>query len=608
MLLYGSLNGSCDQQAVRKLTGIQLQGYDYDLRIQLDGLKVENVESGKDWYDELVTGEYYSRQQGTYCCDSFDCKFDTGQPLTTFKTDCSIHYVLDTMADMNIPANDVPAEQAPRHPYTIRTVNDQILPILAIHIQQFWDIMCYDSSTGMYRSPPSSDTAIEYVNTLGYPSTLKNVSAMSVNFLYQPWRAILSMINMCLTGKTAGYDRPRHLVLHILWGIIHRSNIDYAERIWEEFVQSYQTFLTNKKNLTTAARRKKKSIPLLILSIRFTKLIIHYLKTKHNIHPRTNSPLHYSHNEIVLGTPRSLGKDGREIFGMPIPDALLTDEIKRAPYYGEYLEHVTKYQQYLDEERGKTGEDEVTESPKSTKVTKPKAAKQTKPSAPKAAKVTKPADDKSPKQTSSQPPKSTPAPTEPSKKDQIDKFVDKGVLEKELIYGDEEANLQRALELSRRTPLPTEPSGIVDSPSLDADLAPTDNETKSDEEVPEINAGDQDEGQAGPNPGVQDEGQARSNPGDATESQPQSSHVVHAGPNLERIDLETNDASTQQNTEQMDDEFTTTAYPNVQENIKLPIEDQVILEDPTSSTGTLSSLQNLDKELGFTSQFLEEKP
>ncbi|GJX92915.1 retrovirus-related pol polyprotein from transposon TNT 1-94 [Tanacetum coccineum] len=514
--------------------------------------------------------------------------------------------VANTMVDMNIPANDVPAEQAPAIVPPIRT-DDQILPVrnwvpigksncvLNIlkpqksPISQFWDTMCYDSSTGMYRCQlyeqwfnlhkeiirdalqitptndndpfvalPSSDTVIKYVNTLGYPSTLKNVSAMSVNSLYQPWRAILSMINMCLTGKTAGYDRPRHLVLQILWGIIHQSNIDYVERIWEELVQSNQTFLTDKKNLTTAARGKKKSTPQLIPNIRFTKLIIHYLKTKHNIHPRTNSPLHYSHDEIVLGTLRSVGNDGRQIFGMSIPDALLTNEIKRAPYYGEYLEHVAKYQQYLDEEH----------------------AKQTKPSAPKASKVTKPADDKAPKQTSSQPPKSTPAPTEPSKKDQgkkckpvketsdapspakrskagkvtkkrmskgplqlVDEFVDKGIPEKEPVYGDEEANLQRALELSlkdhgertqgparpvvfrepdsgrfqplievqgkgkekvieeqaahdlltlqtpkrkslteqfifqRRTPMPTKPSGIADSPSLDTDLAPTDSET-----------------------------------------------------------------------------------------------------------------------------------
>ncbi|GKE20255.1 hypothetical protein Tco_1431767, partial [Tanacetum coccineum] len=95
--------------------------------------------------------------------------------------------------------------------------------------------------------------------------------------------------------------------------------------------------------------------------------------------------------------------------------ALLIDEIKKVPYNGEYLEHVAKYQQYLDEECGKAKEGGVTESPKSTKVTKPKAVKQTKPSTPKAAKVTKPAGDKAPKPTFSQLPKPKPAPTKPSK-------------------------------------------------------------------------------------------------------------------------------------------------------------------------------------------------
>ncbi|GJY62489.1 hypothetical protein Tco_0463146 [Tanacetum coccineum] len=183
------------------------------------------------------------------------------------------------------------------------------------------------------------------------------------------------------------------------------------------------------------------------------------------------------------GTDLKLAK--LEIFGMLILDALLTDEIKRAPYYDEYLEHVAKYQQYLDEERGKAEEGGVTESPKATKVIKPKAAKQTKPLTHKAANVTKPADNKAPKHTSSQPPKSTPAPAESSKKDQgkkhklvketsdapspakrskagkvtkkrrpkshlqlVDEFVDEGVPEKEPAYDDEEANLQRDLELS----------------------------------------------------------------------------------------------------------------------------------------------------------------
>ncbi|GJY22588.1 hypothetical protein Tco_0396246 [Tanacetum coccineum] len=84
-----------------------------------------------------------------------------------------------------------------------------------------------------------------------------------------------------------------------------------------------------------------------------------------------------------------------------------------------------------------------------------------------------------------------------------------------------------------RHPMPTEPTGHADSPSLDTELALTDSETESDEEVPVINTGDQNEGHAG------------SNSGDAVESQPQPSHVVHVGPNLEHMDVEATDALTQ---------------------------------------------------------------
>ncbi|GJR09686.1 hypothetical protein Tco_0792338 [Tanacetum coccineum] len=56
----------------------------------------------------------------------------------------------------------------------------------------------------------------------------------------------------------------------------------------------------------------------------------------------------------------------------------------------------------------------------------------------------------------------------------------------------------------------------------------------------------------------------------------------------------------------MDEEFTTTAYPNVQENSLLMRSG--VLAEPASSTRTLSSLQNLDKDLSFTDQFFVEKP
>ncbi|GJY84837.1 hypothetical protein Tco_0498863 [Tanacetum coccineum] len=494
----------------------------------------------------------------------------------------------DIMVDLNIPANDAPVEQAPAVAPPTRT-DDQILPLSNCQLDEQWfnlhkDLLrdALDITLANDNNPfvalPSSDTVIDYVNTLGYPSTLRNVYDMSVNALYQPWRAVLSMINMCLTSKTAGYDRPRHPVL---------------------------------KNLATASGGKKKTALLLIPNVRFTKLIIHHLRTKHNIHPRTGSPLHYSYDENVLNTLRFVGKD--------------------------------------DAEHGKAEEGGTTESFEATKVTKAKAAK-----------VTKPVGDKAPKPTATQPPKPKPTSTQPSKavsekkrklvketpnepspakrskgglvtkkrkpKSQLKVVYEpsyEGVPVKEPAYNEEDANLQWALELKiqgkgkekfveeqaahdlltlqtpqkksladqfifqKHPPMPTESSAHAESPSIDAKLNLTDSETESDEEASKINARNQ-EGQAGPNPGIQDEGQAGPNHGEQDEGQ------AGLNPGITKP-------------EQMDEEFTTTAYPNVQENLKLPTKDQVILEEPASSTRTLSSLQNLDKDLSFTNQFFMEK-
>ncbi|GKF71283.1 hypothetical protein Tco_0207397 [Tanacetum coccineum] len=123
------------------------------------------------------------------------------------------------MADMNMSANDVLAEHAPAIAPPTRT-DDQILPsskwvpigksncVLDVQNcqldEQWFNLHKYilrdalditpSNDNNPFVAPPSSDTVIEYVNTLGYPSTLTNVSPMSVNALYQPWRAILSMI------------------------------------------------------------------------------------------------------------------------------------------------------------------------------------------------------------------------------------------------------------------------------------------------------------------------------------------------------------------------------------------------------------------------------
>ncbi|GJZ73312.1 hypothetical protein Tco_0637458 [Tanacetum coccineum] len=127
----------------------------------------------------------------------------------------------------------------------------------AIYIQQFWNTMKYDEKTGAlditnvdpahpFELPPTGDTVIDFVNQLGYPEPVEFVSNIRVNYVYQPWRAILSLINQCLTGKTSGSDKPRHPVLQMLWSIVTKTNIDHAELLCEEFTQGIQTFFAHK--------------------------------------------------------------------------------------------------------------------------------------------------------------------------------------------------------------------------------------------------------------------------------------------------------------------------------------------------------------------------
>nr|GFB44546.1 hypothetical protein [Tanacetum cinerariifolium] len=98
------------------------------------------------------------------------------------------------------------------------------------------------------------------------------------------------------------------------------SNIDYAERIWEEFTQSIHTFIEDKRNLSRHTSGKKRATLIVIPSIRFTKRIIHHLQRKHMFHPRPDSPLHLSNEEPVLGYLKGfLAGETRSTQDLPAP-------------------------------------------------------------------------------------------------------------------------------------------------------------------------------------------------------------------------------------------------------------------------------------------------
>nr|GEX36060.1 hypothetical protein [Tanacetum cinerariifolium] len=174
--------------------------------------------------------------------------------------------------------------------------------IPSIYIQQFCDSVRYDKIAGCYKcqldeqwfdltkdtlrdalqitpvnnnnafsSHPTPDALIIFVNDLGYLKVVRNLSDVVTNDMFQPWRALTTMINLCLTRKTSGFERSRAPVLQILWGVVNRAHIDYAKRIWEEFTQSIHTFIEYKKNLTQHTQEKKKATLIVILSVSVSK-------------------------------------------------------------------------------------------------------------------------------------------------------------------------------------------------------------------------------------------------------------------------------------------------------------------------------------------------
>ncbi|GJR06682.1 hypothetical protein Tco_0529666 [Tanacetum coccineum] len=131
------------------------------------------------------------------------------------------------------------------------------------------------------------------------------------NDMYQPWRTLATIINLCLMGKTSGFERPRAPVLQILWGVVNGANIDYAERIWEEFTQCIHSFTEDKMNLALHAEGKMKVNPLVILGVRFTKLIINHFQSKTKFHKDHDSPL-YLPTRSALGYLKFSFKEHQE--------------------------------------------------------------------------------------------------------------------------------------------------------------------------------------------------------------------------------------------------------------------------------------------------------
>nr|GEX83055.1 retrotransposon protein, putative, unclassified [Tanacetum cinerariifolium] len=313
---------------------------------------------------------------------------------------------------------------------------------------------------------------------------------------------------------------------------------------------------------------------------------------RHMFHPRPDSLRNLPNEEPVLGYLKFSAKGTKR---------------------EEYLANVAKHKRYL---AGETWSDQDSPAPKPTKPAK--KPKSTAPKAPPRPSVSTPV-------TSIQPaPTSALAKPHEKKHKQATETSGKSPKAKKSKYGF--IGKKRSLKFVAALEAEDVPAMEPQVAAADADLQkaleesmktayapPRSKSEESEKVVPGADQGGQDEGegQAGPDPGAQAKGQTGSDadPGNAgAEVQSIPSPVVYAGSDHKHMDLNVADVLPQPSTKQLDEGFTATAYLKVQENLKFIVEEQVLLEDPTSSSGILSSLQNLSKDISFGDLFFSDKP
>ncbi|GJW41433.1 hypothetical protein Tco_0067278 [Tanacetum coccineum] len=104
-----------------------------------------------------------------------------------------------------------------------------------------------------------------------------------------------------------------------------QTNVDHAELIWEEFTHGIQTFSPTKQ-----AHK--------------ARVIIYYLASNNNIHRRPDSAVHHTGDDYILGNLKFVPKgESVEVFGMAIPDPLITEAIQPTPLLSQvYLKRVAE--------------------------------------------------------------------------------------------------------------------------------------------------------------------------------------------------------------------------------------------------------------------------
>ncbi|GJY72207.1 hypothetical protein Tco_0475910, partial [Tanacetum coccineum] len=318
--------------------------------------------------------------------------------------------------------------------------------------------------------------------------------------------------------------------------------------------QAIQTFLTDKANLGSPTKRGRKDKPHVISYCRFTKLIICHLGRIHNIHQRSTSPFHLAEEDLRLGNLKFIPK-------------------------GEEDEHDQKV----------TAEKEGENKSTSTKQPKPKPAieKSSKPAPAPKPKVTK---EKPSKASTAKPPKPKPAKEKSTKATPLQK-AGKGKVAKV-------RNVKSSFQLVDEPD--EEPAHSEPEPEHQGEGEEFDMEREAIRPLP-VRV------EARRTPATKE-----ASTGPSTQPQDDTAaNIVCDSPSP--ADAETRVESDKTNSRgdieilQIAEEIGEDVTNQVQESLNFSADEHVIIEDPLSATGTLSSMKNLEDAYAIGDQFINDK-
>nr|GFC38931.1 hypothetical protein [Tanacetum cinerariifolium] len=109
------------------------------------------------------------------------------------------------------------------HHHSIRFKMDNKKHI--VNLESFREILhiCPRLPGQSFVEPPFEEEILAFLRILGHSGAIRRLADVNINKLHQPWRSFAIIINMCLTGKSSGYDSLRLSQAQILWGYTKRG-------------------------------------------------------------------------------------------------------------------------------------------------------------------------------------------------------------------------------------------------------------------------------------------------------------------------------------------------------------------------------------------------